>query len=66
MTDIRKKRLFLRVQVEGGAVIVNPILYLRSRYGVQWSLSDPLKRSAAKDRNCKAVCERQPFWNGRA
>ena len=38
----------------------------RSRHGVRRSLSDPLKRSAAKDRNCKAVRERQPFWKAAA
>ena len=47
-------------------MIVNPILHLRSRHGVWWSFSDPLNRSAAKDRNYKAIREQQPFCKAAA
>ena len=61
-----KKRPFLHVLVEDGAVIVNPIFYLRSRHGARWCSKDPLKCFAEKGRNCKAIHEQQPFWKAAA
>ena len=61
MTDIRQEAAVPSRTGGRRCCDHNPILYLRSRFGVWWSLSDPLKHSAAKNKNCKAVHEQQPF-----